>query len=382
MKLKLFSLFHFQNLYLAIICITFVAFLPTIALTQAPGYITAEKINGVSFYGPERPVLQIEMIESVKESNAYWIAFVPVATIDRRDLQLRPDLQNHWWAHTIPGTAKSIELANQAGLKVMLKPHMEISEPILVEQKKGYFNFLLFGSNKPTYSPDDKTQGATWRGDFEAHSSFDWAIWERSYETYILQLAHLADSLDVALFCIGTELRQSATKRPQFWRQLIKKVRAIYAGPLTYSANWDEYDQIPFWGNLDYIGIDAYFPVSESSTPDVNETVVNWQPILRKLKQISDKFQRKILITEFGYRNVPKAGLEPWIHDNGNSLVNNQAQVNLYEAFFRAFQQESFVAGSFLWQWVYQEKGPRNTDFSPQGKPGLEVVRRWYGSGE
>ena len=166
----------------------------------------------------------------------------------------------------------------------MVKPHLQLSAPIPVKSKS-FFNFSLFGNNETPVSDKDKTNGARWRGDFKAKNTADWNTWERSYEKYILQLAHLAEANEVALFCIGTELRESAKQRPHFWKQLIKKVRNVYAGQLTYSANWDEYQDITFWKDLDYIGIDAYFPISAAGTPEVEETVANWQPIFAKAKR-------------------------------------------------------------------------------------------------
>jgi hypothetical protein len=58
------------------------------------------------------------------------------------------------------------------------------------------------------------------------------------------------------LFCFGTELGNAIAKRPQYWSQLIVKIRK-YTGKLTYAANWDDFDKVPFWKELDYIGIDA-----------------------------------------------------------------------------------------------------------------------------
>ncbi len=331
--------------------------------------VKTEQVNGIVFNGPKKPVLNAEMIRPLKETGANWIAFVPEATLDRSTLYLLPDSINHWWGETIEASCEGIILAKKEGLKVMLKPHIRL------EDMKDHLNLKYSSTGK---REEDKTRGASWRGNFSAKNKEDWMIWEGAYEKYILALATLADSLDVDLFCVGSELKKSAIKRPFYWRQLIEKVRAIYSGPLTYSANWDEYTRITFWDDLDYIGIDAYFPISLDATPKVRRTTRNWRRVMRKLKRFSNLKQRQILITEIGYRNVSFAGLRPWIHDKGKSKLNNKAQVNLYEAYFRAIKNKSWIAGSFFWQWFAIPKEIGNTKFSPQGKPAIKVLEKYF----
>lgn len=353
----------------------FFLFFPMLLLAQS----STKKINGISFYPPVKDQLTVDMIASVKECHVDWVAFIPEATLERETLLLRSEKGNAHFGKTVKGTTKGIALAKSIGLKVMLKPHIELSDPIPVAENKSYLDFFSFGKREKPVSEKDKTRGATWRGDFTTGNEADWETWEESYEAYILEWARLADSLSVDVFCFGTELKIAVMERPFYWRQLIQKIRGIYFGPITYAANWDEYEVVPFWNALDYIGIDAYFPISESKTPTVKELVENWRPISEKLKQLSEKNHRQILITEFGYRNVSYSGLEPWTHNKGKSNANNHAQVNLYEGFFQTFQQESYIAGSFLWQWIYTEMEEGNTSFSPKGKPAMKVLEKWYG---
>lgn len=340
--------------------------------------IRQEKINGISFRAPRIPPLENNKIIEIKNSNADWIAVVPEATLERSTLQLRADHKNDWWGETIEANIEVIQSAKKAGFKVMLKPQIVLSK-LNPNSKK--INIPIKNKNTPN-KLIDKTRGAFWRGDFEAKNEADWNTWENSYETYILNLAQVADSLNVDLFCIGNELRQSAVKRPNYWKQLIKKVRQVYNGPLTYSANWDEYHKITFWGELDFIGLDTYFPIISTAIPSVKKTYKNWKPILKKLIRFSKKNNRKIIITEFGYRNIEYAGKKPWLHDFEKDRINYEAQTNLYEAFFKAFWEKDWIVGGFLWQWFHTVKNEVNTTFSPQGKPALEVVKKWYDSGK
>ncbi len=331
---------------------------------------STEKIKGLNFSGPKQASFTPPLMANIQNSQANWMAFIPQATLERETLKLLYDQSHDSWSQTIPGTIEGIALAKKEGFNIMLKPHIILEKIETPPSKLRQLFSIIYSS--------DKTNGADWRGNFKARNRQDWKTWEDNYEKYILRLATIADSMEVALFCIGTELRASAVHRPQFWRKLIKKVKTIYKGPITYSANWDEYDQITFWNELDYIGVNAYFPISDSATPQVHNTLKNWQPILQKMQKISQKNQRQLIITEFGYQNVDYAGKQPWTHEYQNAQPNYQSQINLYEAFFQSFWSKSWVAGGFLWEWFSHPNESPAIHFSPQNKPAMSVLQKWY----
>lgn len=347
---------------------------PDWGIAQSKKNKEAEKINGMCFSAPQSPGMEAAVFNNIKNSHANWVAIVPEATMNRSTLQLRPDHENDDWGETIEASIQGTQLAKDAGFKVMLKPHIVLGE--IPSRRNGLKNtFMTLNNIQPVR---DKTRGAKWRGTFAAANEADWQIWENSYQNYILRLAEIADSMQVDLFCIGTELKRFATKRVPFWKQLIQEVRAIYRGSLTYSANWDEYMHIDFWEELDYIGVDTYFPINSAKMPSIKKTLRNWQSIQKKMKRLSRKKGRQVLITEFGYRNIYYAGRRPWIHDDGTDQPYYQGQVNLYSAFFQAFWDKNWVAGGFSWKWFYQPASPDNTTFSIQNKPALMVLQKWY----
>lgn len=334
----------------------------------------AQKINGMSFSGPKKPTLTTEMFDDIKTSNANWIALIPEATLNRHTLLLLSDKENNWWSKTIEANVQAIQLAKKAGLKVFLKPHIVLSK---LERSAASKTSFLNKKSKPNLS--DKTKGVEWRGELLLKKEKDWRTLELSYEAYILKLAKVAAIEKVDLFAVGTELKKFAIHRPVFWKQLIQKVRKIYSGPITYAANWDEYNKITFWEDVDYIGIDTYFPINRMKTPEVRKTIRNWKAIKKRLKKLSKTKNRQILLTEFGYRNVSYAGKRPWIHDKGeNAPPNNRTQVNLYQAFFQTFWKKSWIAGGFAWKWFADPKSGNDTSFSVQGKPALVILQKWY----
>jgi hypothetical protein len=196
-------------------------------------------------------------------------------------------------------------------------------------------------------------------------------------------MAELAAEHGADLFCIGTEFRTSVEVRPAFWNGLIQKVRAVYPGKLVYSSNWDDWEQVPFWKELDYIGLSGYFPLVEGATPDVDSLKKAWEPIAGTLHDFSRRHGKPVLFTEYGYLSVDGAGWRNWeLEKNIESrAINEQAQANAYEAFFQTFHNQPWWAGGFLWKWFPNMRGHEGypeRDYTPQGKEGEAIVKKWY----
>jgi hypothetical protein len=65
-------------------------------------------------------------------------------------------------------------------------------------------------------------------GDLDFSSDAEWKKWESNYESIFLILQ--AQNENIELFCFGTELGNAVAKRPEYWSQLIKKIKKIYSG--------------------------------------------------------------------------------------------------------------------------------------------------------
>jgi hypothetical protein len=170
-------------------------------------------------------------------------------------------------------------------------------------------------------------------------------------------------------------------KRPNYWQKLIKEIRKVYQGKLTYAANWDEFKRVPFWTEIDFIGIDAYFPLSEKKTPTVQELEIGWKPHKEEIIRTQKQFKKPILFTEFGYRSVDYNAKQPWLVDTVEGNINLQAQVNGIRALHNQFWKEDWFAGGFVWKWFHKHNavgGGRNNRFTPQNKPAQETLRKLY----
>ncbi|MEL6812019.1 MAG: glycoside hydrolase TIM-barrel-like domain-containing protein [Bacteroidota bacterium] len=308
------------------------------------------KLNGVSFVASPKPATQGH-VDAVLQLNANYAAIMPFGFIRNLETpEIVFDTERQWFGETKKGAKQYIELLHGSEIKVMLKPQIWI-----------------------------------WRGEFTGYLKMkteeDWKTLEASYRKFILNYAGLAKEMDVAVFCIGTELEQFIVHRPEYWKQLISEIKQIYTGKLTYAANWDEYKRVPFWKELDYIGVDAYFPVSESQTPGIEEAQLGWQRWKEEMKSVSNTAQRPILFTEYGYRSVDFAGKEPWKSDINMTEVNLEAQSNLTQALFTELYKEDWFAGGFIWKWfINHEKsgGSDNNQFTPQNKPVEALIREHF----
>lgn len=172
-------------------------------------------------------------------------------------------------------------------------------------------------------------------------------------------------------------------KRSAFWVSLIKEARKKYCGEITYSSNWDSYTDISFWNELDYIGVSAYFPLVNKTSPSIKEITKSWNPYLKSLKKISNKFNKKVLFTEYGYLAVDGTTYQNWeLEKKIHSLnINEKAQADALEAMYQVFFKEEFWGGGFLWKWFPNNRGHEGyieKDYTPQDKLGEEVLKKYF----
>jgi len=307
-------------------------------------------VKGITVVAPEKKI-GFAAFEELIKINTEWVAFVPYGFAKKGGTDIRYNLEWQWWGERLEGIESCIKTAKSKQLKVMLKPQIYI--------------------------------GGGWIGDMDFTSEQEWKTWESNYTTFVMDYVKIAAKYDVDLLCIGTEMNISVTKRAAYWDNLIQEVRKIYKGKITYSANWDHYQKIPFWGKLDYIGLSSYFPLSDSKTPTIEELSKAWQPVIKNLKNISEKNNKRILFTEYGYMSVDGCAGKAWeiekvVH---NLSINQLAQANAYEALWTNMSKQTFWAGGFLWKWFPDgmgHEGYPEKDYTPQNKKSLEVISRWF----
>ncbi|MFA6038993.1 MAG: hypothetical protein WCV62_03655 [Candidatus Peribacteraceae bacterium] len=296
-----------------------------------------------------------QSLRNLKAANANFVTLhVPY---EQNDIW-STDIRKRWFAPTDDALRSAIDYAHSIGLQVALMPHLDP----LDDKWRIYIN------------PDDRDS------------------WFKNYEvTVLFPLARIAQEKNVELFSLGVELGGMTTSTSNasndwHWRETIRKMREIYSGPLTYSAQHNdpnEKAEITWWDAVDYIGISAYHPSNIwEDKPEVWRLAQEWKRWYdAEVQPLAERYGKQVVFMEIGFKSVPRAHQLPAAYWYGGGY-DGQEQANDYEAVFQALQDESTFHGIQWWDWKSNPDGggEGNEDFTPQHKPAEEVMRRWFGT--
>jgi hypothetical protein len=238
-----------------------------------------------------------------------------------------------------------IQVAHARGLKVLLKPHLDVST----------------GESRIRIQPDDRV------------------AWFASYQAFIDHYARMAAELHVEEFAVGTELAGVSGDR-SCWLRVIAIVRTRYHGPLTYAA-WDqELDTVAFLDTVDFVGVDAYWALNDHPTADVVALERAWQPIRATLAALSIRTGRPILFTEAGYTSRRGTATRTGKYLVNEELCDHTEQAAGYQSLLTTFSHDPWWSGVFLWVWALAKEGERNhkLGYAVEGKAAEDVLRRWW----
>lgn len=291
---------------------------------------------------------------SLKEMSKIGVKWVAIVTTWYQDKCSTTSIFPSKDSPTDESVIHAIKTIHSLGMKVMIKPHLDLL---------------------------DLSEGS-WRGEITCINEADWKTWFESYRDFILHYAKMAEENKAEMLCIGTELTSVATIRGEAWKEIvINPVRNVYKGPLTYAANWNaEYSIVPFWDALDYVGIDAYFPLSENKRPTLDEIKKGWEEWTREIEAFQKKVNKPIIFPEVGYCSGLGTTRTPWEEITNGDRLDLDLQADCYRALFETFWNKEWFYGVYWWRWGTNARfgGPINKGFSPQNKPAQEVAADWY----
>ena len=241
----------------------------------------------------------------------------------------------------------AINMTHALGMQVMLKPHVDLADEDM-------------------------------RSNILASEE-----WFASYKKFILHYAEIAAKYNVELLCIGTELSNATTERWKAqWMDIIAEIRKIYKGKLTYASNFDDYDTISFWPEMDFIGIDAYFPLTDHANPTKEELVAAWTTHADTLeKWLKDAGLAKgVIFTEIGYDTIEGSNKQPYrvLPTLTKYKESQDEQANCLDALLTVLSQRPWFRGFYWWNYF-----PRSDigalGYTLRGKKGEKLATEWFG---
>ncbi|MFQ5506009.1 MAG: hypothetical protein ACE5F1_14610 [Planctomycetota bacterium] len=282
-------------------------------------------------------------LERVRDIGADWVLLVLSALVDKVDSnEIELDAKR-----TVPDRRlrETIAHAKMLGLRVALMPIVLIRHP----------------------GEDD------WRGTLRPTDPGRFWL---NYESFLRRYLDIARESGVELFSVGSELC-SLEKHTETWRRIIQNARGRYGGWLTYSVNWDHYDEPEFWDLLDQLSMTAYFELTKDKDAGLAELEKGWQKVHAELEAAARRLGRPIVLTELGYASQDGTNTAPWNYYLAPDKLDLEEQADCFRAFVSVMGDAPFVASVYVFDF-FEQGGPKDTTYALHGKPAWKVVRRFF----
>jgi hypothetical protein len=293
------------------------------------------------------------VLDHLAAMGVNWISITPFGrlwSLDSTEVQMDFEAP---YADNRAAIATMVQQAHARGIRVMVIPHLWI-----------------------------ETTG--WRGEIDPGSPEGWEQYQRSYRAFLTAWAEDAALAGADAFSIGVECKSWSGHFGGYWTSLIAEVRSIFPGLLTYSANWDEVDNVLFWDQLDLIGINAFYPLASEPGASYRQYAEGAQAVARSVGELAESVEMPVLFVEVGYTTRTDAAIEPWLwpDDMAEVVIDEEEQARALSATFEAFLPHEWFVGFFIWRYyanlddVSQEA---IWGFSPHAKAAEPMLTEIFG---
>lgn len=215
-----------------------------------------------------------------------------------------------------------------------------------------------------------------WRGSIAPQNR---AAWFRSYNKLLLPYAAAAQAGHVATFVVGTELisLEGATQ----WPGLVRSVRSVYGGQLTYDQNHDEFASYTANPPVPSHNVDAYPEFSLPDSASVASLTSAWKTWLGAHPL---SVRRELVLSELGIDAVAGSYKEPWAwRSTRNAPIDTRVQAAWYKAACNAISAEQIGGGIYWWEVNFDanpaDPGPFKSDrLTFLQRPAQQVIRNCF----
>ena len=193
-----------------------------------------------------------------------------------------------------------------------------------------------------------------------------WTEWFHAWTAHVLNVARMAEENRADLFCIGCEM-VGTDHRETEWRALIREVRKVYRGPITYNCDKYQEDHISWWDAVDIISSSGYYPINDLPGQ------------FSRIRRAAEKAGKPFVFMECGCPSRGGSEHRPndWRFGTGTST---EAQRAWYRAFIDEIRKNPFVRGTGWWDWpagrLYPEyAGEDDNGYCTFGKPANQLIK-------
>ena len=295
------------------------------------------------------------------QMGATWVSLTPFGRVH----DLHPTGID--WSFEAPfaenrrAVLRGIQLAHAAGLRVLLVPHLWV-------------------------------ESGAWRALIDPGDDRAWEAWARSYAAFAEAWARVAEEGGAELFSVGVEQRSwVTTARAPLYQGVIAAVRRAYHGPITYSGNWDDIEDTVILGDLDLIGVNAFYPLADHAGARLPELIEGGLRVRERVRRLAAAWNKPVVFTEVGYTTREDPAVKPWEWPDAmkHVVVDEDAQADAYAGLIAPLLDEPSFAGFFVWRLYADPDDTSQEDewgFSPRAKLAELVVRdaftaRWAADG-
>lgn len=243
---------------------------------------------------------------------------------------------------------------------VYMPNHEEIVETIQHIKSLGLRVFL-----KPYVNCKD----GTWRAyisffDEDVISEPKWSKWFEYYTDFQMYFAKLAEENDCEMLIVGCEMIQSQ-KREEEWRELIRNVRMVFKGLISYNTDKYQEERVTWWDAVDVISSSGYYPLND------------WDRQLDRIETVVKQYNKPFFFAETGCKSCLGSSKIPndWTLQGALHL---EEQFEFFRNLFEKCRTREFVSGIGIWDWhsgLYKEQeGMTDRGYEIYGKPTCKLV--------
>jgi len=250
-----------------------------------------------------------------------------------------------------------VGLAHEMGMKVAYVPQLWLQTP------RGY---TLAG--RPDFTPEPG--------------------WYDAYIKWISHEAEVSEASGVELFSIGAET-DSTLPNDAFWLRAIVEVRNRYSGQITYapiSCCFDKINRlfsVDWFSELDVLGVAPNVDnmANAGLDPTLSQLADHYREYASLFEKLSKRFGKDVYALELSWFSTDGIAQRGGSNE-GSRTADWQEQADIYEAAFRAFNNQPWLVGTApaIWPPLISGVNDPGYELSPDiyQKPASKVIQSWY----